>query len=106
MDYCYFNVTCKNAEEATKIARLLLDKKLVVCAKQIPISSDYWWDGNIEHTNEIMLTMEGREDLFESVESELQQSHSYETFVLEMIPVKRVSAKAQKWMQDNLKPVQ
>lgn len=106
MGYCYFNVTCQNATEATKIARLLLDKKLVVCAKQIPTSSDYWWDGNIEHANEIMLTMESREDLFDAVESELQQAHSYETFVLEMISVKRVSAKAQKWMQDNLKPVQ
>ncbi len=69
----------------------------------MPIKAEYWWQGKIEQADEVLLVMESREDLFEQIEAEVAKLHSYDTFVLEMIPVIKVSAQAKKWMEKELK---
>lgn len=102
-DFCYLIVTCKNAAEATKVAQHLLEKRLVACAKQTKLDRvDFWWQDKIESGEETLLIMESREDLFDEVEAELEKVHSYDTFVLEMLPVKRVSRRAADWINENL----
>lgn len=101
--FCYLYLTCASKTEAEKIAKRLLEQRLIVCAKQIPLRAAYWWHGKIESENEILLAMESRPDLFEEVENEVASLHSYETFVLEAVPVSRVSKAANQWMNDNLK---
>jgi|SRR4051812_15678023 periplasmic divalent cation tolerance protein len=97
---CQMWLTCTDKKEADKIARALLEKRLVACVRQIPVSSDYWWKGKIESSKEIMLLMESRLDLFDEVESEVARFHSYETFALEAVPVSKISSKAKKWLID------
>lgn len=104
--FCYLVLTCKDDAEASKIARQLLAEKLIVCAKRLPVASDFLWKGEVESGNEVMLVMESREDLFDAVETVVAKLHSYETFVLEMLPVKGVNQAAANWMQDNLTPQQ
>lgn len=101
--YCLLYLTCSNTVEADTIAKALLNERLVVCSKQTSVDSQYWGDDTLEHNNEVLLIMESREDLFEKVEALIQQHHSYKTFVLEMVPVARVSTKAAAWMDENLK---
>ena len=101
-DFCYLYLTCENTTEATEIAEALLNKRLVVCAKQMPVSSDFHWQGTIEHGNEILLLMQSRLDLFEQVEAEVAKTHSYDTFVLEAVPISKISSDAEKWMKENL----
>jgi len=100
--YCQLWLTCVDKAEADKIAKVLLEKHLIVCAKQIPVGSDFLWKEKVDHNDEILLIMDSREDLFEKVESEVAKLHSYETFVLHAVSVVKVSSKAAKWMQDNL----
>jgi periplasmic divalent cation tolerance protein len=98
-----FWLTCKDKTEASTIALVLLQKHLVVCAKQTAVSSDFLWNDNADHNDEVLLIMDSREDLFEQVEAEVARLHSYETFVLQAVPVARVSAKSAVWMRENLK---
>jgi len=63
----------------------------------MPVSSDFRWKAKIEHSDEVLLQMESREDLFEQVEKEVAKLHSYDTFVLESTPVDKISKKAEKW---------
>jgi periplasmic divalent cation tolerance protein len=102
MSYCQLWLTCANESEADKIAEALLAKKLIACARQVPVSSKFRWQGKIEKANEVMLVMESRLDLFEQVEKEVKQLHSYESFVLEATAVRLVSAKASKWLKEEL----
>lgn len=102
MKFCQLWLTCEDKAEATKIAKALLDKRLVVCAKQLPVSADFIWYGKVDQNEEILLVMESREDLFDKVEAEVEKIHSYETFVLQAIPFVNVSKKAQKWLEENL----
>ena len=103
MSFCNLYLTCANAEEASKISKRLLEKHLIACARQAQLeNTHYWWEGKIVNDREILLIMESREDLFTDVELEVAKLHSYETFVLQMIPVKRLNQKAAEWMADNL----
>lgn len=96
-------LTCEDKAEANKIAKALLDMRLIACAKQIPVSADFIWQGDIDHNDEILLIMESREDLFERVEAEVTKLHSYDTFVLQAIPMVKISKKAQAWLNESIK---
>ena len=100
--FCQLWLTCEDEKEASKIAKYLLDKRLIVCAKQLPVTADYWWDGSQEHSTEIRLIMDSAEEMIDKVETELEKLHSYETFVLQAIPLRKVSKKASEWMKENL----
>lgn len=129
-NFCQLWLTCKGEKEASKVANTLLVKHLVACAKQIPVTADYRWQGGaqyksaepsvafltseasakgvakvgkIEHSNEVLLVMESREDLFDQVEREVAKLHSYDTFVLEALPISKISKKAEAWLKSELK---
>lgn len=100
---CQLWLTVGSKEEADKIANALLVKHLVACVRQIPVSSDYWWKDKINHSDEILLQMESREDLFEQIEKEVVKLHTYDTFVLEATPVSAISKSAAQWLKDELR---
>lgn len=95
-------LSCGNDNEANRIATELLRKRLIVCAKQIPVKSSYWWRGKITHDAEVMLILESDQKFFDKIEAEVAVMHSYDTFVMQAVPVSAVSKKAIKWMQDEL----
>lgn len=101
--FCQLVLTCASNTEADKIAKELLAKHLVACVRQMPVSSRYHWQGKIEDADEILLIMESRLDLFDKVEAEVAKLHSYDTFVLEAVPVEKISAKAAKWLESETK---
>lgn len=101
-NFCQLWLTCVNKEEADKIANTLLVKYLITCAKQVPAASDYRWQGKIEHANEVLLIMDSKLDLFHQIEAEVMKLHSYDTFVLQVVPISKVSSKAEKWLKDAL----
>ena len=95
-------LTCDAGDEKT-LARALLDKRLIACAKFVPVSAMYWWQGEITEVDETAILMESAEDLFDEIEAEVGKIHSYDTFVLTQIPMSRVSKDAKKWMSSELK---
>lgn len=101
-NYCQLWLTCADKTEADSIAAALLDKRLIACAKQVPVSSDFIWQGKVDHNDEILLVMDSREDLFEQIEAEITKLHSYDTFVLQAVPVNRVSAGAKAWLDESM----
>ena len=99
MAYCQLWLTCKDKAEADKITNTLLVKHLVACVRQMPISSSYWWEGKIEQSEETMLLMESKLENFAKVEAEIAKIHSYKTFVLEAVAVKKISKGAAAWLE-------
>ena len=95
-------LTCGSWQEAQKITDALLEKKLVACVEQMEIRSKNWWKGKIEESKEIKLVMKTVADYFDKIEAEIKRHHSYETIVLQMIPVVDTSKDAQAWLLENL----
>jgi len=101
-EFCYFYITCETGEES-KIAQHLLEKHLVACAKFVPVSSAYWWDGKIEHANESLIIFESAADLFSEIEAEVKTIHSYDTFVLTQVSMTAINDDAAQWLNESLK---
>jgi periplasmic divalent cation tolerance protein len=104
--YTQLHLTCETTEEAGTIADALLGHRLIVCAKQVPVESKAWYKGELEEASEILLIMDSAEDLFFAAEAEVGRLHSYETFVLQMLPLVGLSGAAQEWMDENLRPTE
>ena len=101
--FCQLWLTVGGKEEAEKIGKTLLVKHLVACVRQVPVGSDFRWQGKVENSDEILLQMESREDLFDQVEAEVAKLHEYDTFVLTAVPVAKISKSAKKWLKAELK---
>lgn len=102
-DFVELFLTCEDRAEAEKIAQALLEQHLIACAKFIPIEARYWWKGEIVDGKEILLLMESAVENFDRIETEVAKLHSYETFVLQAIPLERVSKEASVWLTENTK---
>jgi len=96
-------LTCANTGEADKISDVLLEKKLIVCAKKVPVSSKFFWKDKIENEEEIVLLLETKEELFDEIEREVRRLHSHKTFVLLSIPINRAAKGVEDWMREGLK---
>lgn len=70
-------VTCKNSEEAEKIAIDLLEKKLIACANIFPITSVYIWDNKVNKDSEVTLILKTKETLFDKIKENVKKNHSY-----------------------------
>lgn len=95
-------LTCASSEEADHIAKVLLEKRLIICAKRTAVTSQYLWKRKIEKAQEVLLIMDSIEENFENIEKEIKKLHSYKTFVLYSHPVKTTTAVNQ-WIKDELK---
>ncbi len=100
---CQLWLTCKDKSEAGVITKELLNKRLIACAKELDISSNFIWKGNIENSTEVLLIMDSVGDLFSQVEEVVVKLHSYETFVLQATPVTHVSSQAKEWAAEVLR---
>ena len=96
-------VTCASWQEAQGIADSLLEKRLVACVEFIDIKSKYHWQGGLEEASEVKLIMESLATKFAAVEVEITKLHSYETFVLQQLPITRLSMRAADWLTTELK---
>lgn len=95
-------LTCANEEEASKIGNALLEAKLVACTRQSRVSSSYWWAGKINHDDEVLLMMESVEKKFEEIEKVVTQLHSYDEYVLTMIPNVKTTPGVEQWLAETL----
>jgi periplasmic divalent cation tolerance protein len=80
--------TCESEDEAERIARSLLEKRVAACVNILPKArSIYRWKGAVEDTQEFVLLIKTRRDVFEALRIELSKAHSYEVPEVMALPV-------------------
>jgi len=80
--------TTSSVEEAERVARGLLEKKLVACVNIVrDVKSIYWWQGAIEETVEALVVAKTRHDKLEAVEKTIRELHSYKVPEIIALPV-------------------
>ncbi len=78
MTFIIIYITYPNKETAEKIARELLNKKLVACANIFPISSMYWWKGKIENNDEFVSIVKTKTENWRKIKERITELHPYE----------------------------
>jgi periplasmic divalent cation tolerance protein len=73
------HTTAATEEEATTIARTLLEQRIVACVQiHGPVTSHYWWDGKLEESREWACTMKTTADAFAAAQAAIKSIHSYD----------------------------
>jgi periplasmic divalent cation tolerance protein len=71
--------TTGSEEEARKIARALVDRRLAACVNIVPqIESIYRWQEKIDESREWLLLIKTSTDLFPAVRDAIRELHSYD----------------------------
>jgi periplasmic divalent cation tolerance protein len=95
--------TCASPEEAERIARGLLEKRLAACVNVLAgVRSLYRWKGAVEDDPEVLLVIKSNRALFAQLRVELEKLHSYEVPEILALPVVDGSESYLGWMDREL----
>lgn len=95
-------LVCSTENEADKITKALLEKRLIACAKKLPVKSIFRWKGKLNKADEILLLLETEDRFFDTIEDEVRKLHSHKVFILASIPVGKISAGVAEWFKEEL----
>ena len=97
-------MTTATKKEAEKIARNLLNQRLIVCANMVgPVSSLFWWKEKISRENEFLVLMKTSADLFEKLATTIKQMHSYEIPEIIAVPITKGEQTYLEWLSGSLR---
>ena len=74
-------------ENAYKIAKLLLEEKLIPCVTFKNVESYFWWEGEINQSKEVQLLIKCKEENINKVCKKVSEYHSYEVPEIIYFPV-------------------
>jgi len=97
-------VTCATLEEARKIARDVVEKRLAACVNIVThaVESFYTWEGKIEDSSEYLLIMKTSEERVEELQKEVLAIHSYDTPEFVVLPIVAGSEGYLKWVGESV----
>jgi periplasmic divalent cation tolerance protein len=102
----YVNVftTTEKREDAEKVARILVQKRLAGCVQIIgPIQSTYSWKNRKETVEEWLCLIKSEKSLYKELEKNLKEIHPYETPEITAVPIVAGSKEYLDWLDGELK---
>jgi periplasmic divalent cation tolerance protein len=86
--YAVVFITAKDAEEAEKIGKALVKRRLAACANTVPqVSSHFWWKDKLENTKESLLMVKTKESLVPDIVKAVKKLHSYSVPEIIAVPI-------------------
>ena len=77
-DLIVVTTTTENQEEALRIAKTMIEKRLAACSQvEGPIESIYRWQGKVDSTQEWRLTLKTIAANYPLIKKEIKAIHSY-----------------------------
>ncbi len=98
--YAVIYVTAPSAEEGQRIAQHLLQQRLAACVNLIPgVRSYYWWQGQIQADEEVLLVIKTRAELIENqLIPAVKALHSYQVPEIIALPIAQGSEDYLHWI--------
>ena len=80
--------TASSKDEARALGRALLEAKLAACVSIVrQVESHYWWQGALEHADEVLLLIKTTRERFDAVRRTILEHHSYKVPEIVALPV-------------------
>lgn len=91
--------TCGSSQEATRIARTLVEQRLAACVNVTsPIRSLYRWEGRVCDEEEFLLVVKTSRMLFDRVRRTIEKLHSYQVPEVVCLPMIDASPNYLNWL--------
>ena len=105
MEHRSVYVTAGSPDEARRLARSLVEERLVACANVIdPATSFYWWEGKVQESGEAVLIAKTREDRVAAVIARVKELHSYTCPCVVALPILAGNPDFLSWIDAEAQP--
>lgn len=106
-DMIVIYITCDSVDQAKKIGKHLLEKRLGTCINVFPkMEPMYWWpphENKLEEGPEVVLLVKTLDKKFDEIEKEVKKVHTYETVCVFAIPIAHVSKEYYEWIKGEIR---
>ena len=97
-------VTCSGKEEAEKISKTLVRKRLAACVNVVStVKSFFWWEGKVDEAEEHLLIIKTSVEKMEKLIEKVKELHSYSVPEIISLPILEGNKEYLKWIEDSLK---
>jgi len=95
-------VTCGSIQEARRMGRVVVEKKLAACANIVPrIESIYRWKGKVERAREVLMLLKTSAARVPQLEREIKRAHGYDLPEFVVLPIEAGSKEYLRWIADS-----
>jgi periplasmic divalent cation tolerance protein len=85
--------------EAERAGRVIVERRLAACVNILPgMVSLYWWEGQLERGDEVVMIIKTRAALAEQVNAAVKELHSYTTPAIVVLPIESMDAAYHAWL--------
>ena len=96
-------VTVGSSKEGEQMARALVEEQLAACVNRVKgIQSIYRWQGQVEQSEEELLVIKSRRDLFDRLKKRVQELHSYSVPEIIALPIVDGNENYLRWLEEEL----
>jgi periplasmic divalent cation tolerance protein len=81
-------ITTAGAEEAQRLADILLNERKAACINIVPrVSSRFWWQGKLEAAEESLLIVKTKASVLDEIVGLVKQHHGYDVPEVIALPI-------------------
>jgi periplasmic divalent cation tolerance protein len=103
-DFVQVTTTFPDERTAQRVASCLVEERLAACAQvQGPISSTYWWKGEVEQEQEWYCHLKTTLERLPALESRIRGLHPYEVPEIIAVPIHHGDPRYLEWIEEELK---
>lgn len=98
-EFIIVSISFDDAHKADEMAGQLVQAGLAACVQRQQVFSTYKWQGQVESSDEWILQIKTRSELFDDICAYVRARHSYETPEILATAIVGVSADYADWMR-------
>ena len=91
--------TVGRREDAQRIARAIVERRLAACAQVSEIESFYVWQGALQQEGEFRLMLKTTEDRYPALEAALRELHPYELPAIHAVAAEQAFGPYAAWVE-------
>ena len=93
--------TADNLEEARKLAKKVVGKKLAACAQISEIESFYTWNNEVQNDSEFRILFKTTRERYKDLKKAILELHSYDLPAICAIDIDNIHEPFGEWIVDN-----
>ena len=91
--------TVATLEDARRMARALVERKLAACAQISEIESFFAWNGALQQETECRILFKTTAERYPAVEAAIRELHAYEVPAIHAVAIEHASASYAAWVE-------
>jgi periplasmic divalent cation tolerance protein len=96
-------VTCAKHEEARRIARTLLEERLIACANIMPPhTAVYRWEGSVQEEPEVAMLLKTQAEMTGRISERIRELHSYSVPCVVALPIQGGNPDFLTWIEQEV----